>query len=112
MKPVISLDNSDFTSRDLSTNVSVNLKLLLTFDLTDMSCGNPPAITNGKLTFNGTKYNSTAHYTCNEGYSLNTIFPVKRCTAKKRWSGITPTCSEYRSSLTGFIKHLSRGNLL
>lgn len=58
----------------------------------DMSCGNPPAITNGKLTFNGTKYNSTAHYTCNKGYSLNTIFPVKRCTAKKRWSGITPTC--------------------
>ncbi|XP_073244022.1 protein lev-9-like [Porites lutea] len=58
----------------------------------DMSCGNPPAITNGKMTFNGTKYNSTAHYTCNEGYSLNTIFPVKRCTAKKRWSGITPTC--------------------
>ncbi|KAL9989269.1 hypothetical protein ACROYT_G003802 [Oculina patagonica] len=56
-----------------------------------MSCGNPPPIQNGKLNFTGTNYNSTAHYTCDEGYDLNTE-PVKRCTAKKRWDGLTPRC--------------------
>ncbi|XP_020615812.1 CUB and sushi domain-containing protein 3-like isoform X2 [Orbicella faveolata] len=56
-----------------------------------MSCGNPPSVQNGKLNFTGTSYNSTAHYTCNEGYNLNTD-PVKRCTAKKRWDGLTPRC--------------------
>ena len=57
-----------------------------------MSCGNPPAISNGKLNFTGTSYNDTAHYTCDNGYNLNTEFAVKRCTAKKRWSGLTPRC--------------------
>lgn len=59
-----------------------------------MSCGNPPAISNGKLNSTGTKYNDTAHYTCDEGFSLNAA-PVKRCTAKKRWSGLTPRCCKY-----------------
>ncbi|XP_068692895.1 sushi, von Willebrand factor type A, EGF and pentraxin domain-containing protein 1-like [Montipora foliosa] len=57
-----------------------------------ISCGNPPAISNGKLNFTGTSYNDTAHYTCDNGYNLNTEFAVKRCTAKKRWSGLTPRC--------------------
>ncbi|XP_068694975.1 sushi, von Willebrand factor type A, EGF and pentraxin domain-containing protein 1-like isoform X1 [Montipora foliosa] len=57
-----------------------------------MSCGKPPAVSNGKLNFTGTSYNDTAHYTCDNGYNLNTEFEVKRCTAKKRWSGLTPRC--------------------
>ena len=61
---------------------------------TGMSCGNPPSISNGNLVYNSTSYNSTAHYSCNEGYNLNTA-PVKRCTAKKRWEGLTPRCCEY-----------------
>ena len=56
-----------------------------------MSCGDPPAISNGQLNFTGTSYNDTAYYSCDEGYSLNTN-PVKRCTAKRRWSGLTPRC--------------------
>ncbi|RMX37602.1 hypothetical protein pdam_00007909 [Pocillopora damicornis] len=56
-----------------------------------MSCGNPPSISNGNVVYNDTSFNSTAHYTCNGGYSLNTA-PVKRCSAKKRWEGLTPRC--------------------
>ena len=59
--------------------------------LLGMSCGIPPLVQNGKRNFTGTSYNSTAHYSCNEGYNLNTD-PVKRCTAKKRWDGLTPRC--------------------
>ena len=71
-----------------------------------MSCGNPPPVQNGKLNFTGTSYNSTAHYTCNEGYDLNTD-PVKRCTAKKRWDGLTPRCCKlnfcYLARLTNML---------
>ena len=59
-----------------------------------MFCGNPPAISHGQLKFTGTSYNDWAHYTCDDGYSLNT-HPVKRCTAKKRWSGLIPRCCKY-----------------
>lgn len=65
-----------------------------------MSCGNPPAISNGKLNFTGTSYNSTAHYKCDDGFSLNTV-AVKRCTAKKRWSGLTPRCRKSLPHVTG-----------
>ena len=70
---------------------------------TGMSCGNPPSISNGNLVYNNTSYNSTAHYSCNEGYNLNTA-PVKRCTAKKRWEGLTPRCCEYTFAVRSSCK--------
>lgn len=81
----------------------IAIRLLLVFILwhytcvlcpAGMSCGDPPAISNGNLNFNGTSYNDTVYYTCDKGYTLNTD-PVKRCTAKRRWSGLTPRCSKY-----------------
>ena len=72
---------------------AVNLMFLcFSFWLSDMSCGDPPDVNNGFRVFNSTGYNSTATYTCNKGYGLNSKNAVKRCTAKKKWEGLKPRC--------------------
>ena len=86
---------SEKTERKMSFlgSQAVNLMFLcFSFWLSDMSCGDPPDVNNGFREFNSTGYNSTATYTCNKGYGLNSKNAVKRCTAKKKWEGLKPRC--------------------
>ncbi|XP_048587546.1 sushi, von Willebrand factor type A, EGF and pentraxin domain-containing protein 1 isoform X2 [Nematostella vectensis] len=57
----------------------------------DISCDVPDALDNGVRFYNGTNYNDTVRYQCNENYTM-TGNPVRRCTAKKTWDGALPQC--------------------
>lgn len=58
---------------------------------TVVDCGQPPALDNGGISVAQTAFNSTALYSCNNGYLLNG--PIMRtCQDNGAWSGVNPTC--------------------
>ncbi|XP_075471317.1 complement component receptor 1-like protein isoform X2 [Ascaphus truei] len=56
-----------------------------------VSCGIPENIENGKVEITNTLFNSTATYSCQEGYFL-TGAALRQCTADGQWSDSAPTC--------------------
>ena len=60
-------------------------------------CGNLKAPTNGYVTFtNEALFESTATYTCDNGYYLSEDINAQRdCQADTTWTNVSPTCIIY-----------------
>ena len=57
----------------------------------DTMCYIQKEFENGKVDFSDNHLGSTAHYTCNDGYTL--VGPATReCLITGTWSGYTPVC--------------------
>ena len=56
-----------------------------------IDCGNPPDIPNGVVTVSGTSLDSTAQYSCNDGYML-LGGATRTCQSTEMWSGTEPAC--------------------
>ena len=59
--------------------------------VTDVDCGSLTDPVNGAVTVTNTTFNSTATYSCNDGYSLVGDTTIT-CLASASWSGGEPTC--------------------
>lgn len=70
------------------------IKKIHYIDCSAADCGPPSEIpSNGVVSFNETIFQSTAIYSCHEGYVLNPLeSDVRQCLANETWSGIDPTC--------------------
>ena len=62
-----------------------NFHLKLLYDII-VDCDVPPTIENGDVIFNTTTINSTATYTCKDGYTL-TEDATSTCESDGKWSG-------------------------
>ena len=65
--------------------------------IAEVDCGNPASVAHADVSYTNTRYQDTAIYTCQSGYSLdasdhtdNTV--TVNCQANKAWSS-TPTCT-------------------
>ncbi|CAI8036489.1 CUB and sushi domain-containing protein 1 [Geodia barretti] len=59
--------------------------------VTDVDCGSLTDPVNGAVTVTNTTFNSTATYSCNDGYSL-VGDTTRTCLTSASWSGDEPTC--------------------
>ncbi|XP_075052293.1 zona pellucida sperm-binding protein 3 receptor-like [Mixophyes fleayi] len=58
-----------------------------------VSCGTPDLVDNGEVQFFDTLFDSTATYSCNDGYIL--LGNVNRkCSADGQWNGKVPSCNQ------------------
>lgn len=57
-----------------------------------INCGDPGTPTNGTRILEGTVFQSTVQYSCNDGYIL-IGFSVRECLGNESWSGVTPKCT-------------------
>ncbi|XP_064387742.1 sushi, von Willebrand factor type A, EGF and pentraxin domain-containing protein 1-like isoform X2 [Halichondria panicea] len=71
------------------------------------SCGDPPTIPNGSMTFIGTTTGETATYTCNTGYQLLGAATVT-CEASETWA-TRPICDAVSCGSPPFISNGSPG---
>ena len=61
------------------------------YSTADTMCYIPKEFENGEVDFSDIHLGSTAHYTCNDGYTL--VGPATReCLITGTWSGYTPVC--------------------
>ena len=61
-----------------------------------VSCGDPPAISNANVTKTGSVYPYSAVYTCHPGYFLSSTTSSKTCKIDASWSTDEVTCSQLR----------------
>ena len=68
--------------------------------VTDVDCGSLTDPVNGTISLTGTAFNSTATYSCNDGYSLVGDTTIT-CLASGLWSGEPPLCES--NAQTGYV---------
>ena len=57
-----------------------------------VDCGTLSAPANGRVSDHSTTFNSTATYSCNDGYIV-TGYAMRTCLESCVWSGSEPTCT-------------------
>ena len=75
-----------------------------------VDCGNPIDPINGAvLHIDGTTFGQTAHYICNEGYTLNGT-DTRTCNASGEWTLETPSCEVIRKLFIDYV-YKYKGNV-
>ena len=91
-----------FTIPVTINGANLNYTVLL---YTGTMCPIKQELLNGVVTVSGIRLGSTAHYTCNDGYTL--VGPATReCLISGTWSGYTPVClanNTSRSNISGAL---------
>lgn len=60
--------------------------------LAAVDCGGLDSPTNGTVRVTGTRFGSTATYTCSPGYVLTNGNKIRECGGNGEWSGTAPSC--------------------
>ena len=71
-------------------------KYVLVHNYIDLKCPKPRTLTNGRRVVEGKKFNETATFTCNAGYTLIGA-SVRTCRGKGVWDGLEPICGKLKS---------------
>ena len=80
----------------------VQVCILCLYTLLSYSCGPPPELDNGNMTFDSTLFGSVATYECDEDYFFDDGTQTTRtCLESGEWSNENLLCSEFVSESHG-----------